>query len=109
MFRSDDMMPGSALRDDGEPALHSLPEHQCAAVASPQTPSTHLVGSFTDLASLFDRLGEPNVMELGKPLRAEKYLPKGRLGGCPAAHNAALLDEVRPTPFRTNGARKAHR
>ena len=89
------MEPSSASLDDGEPALHSLPEHQCAAAASPHTPSTDLVGSFTDLQSLFDRLGEPNVIELGKPLPNENFLPKKRLGSCPAAHNEALLGTAR--------------
>ena len=59
---------------------------------SPRTPLAELVGTFADLESLFDRLGDPNVIELGKPLPDDKFLPKKRAGCCPAAHNEALLD-----------------
>ena len=89
------MCPSNACTDDDEPGLHSLPEHQRAAVASPHTSLTDLVGNFTDMQSLFDRLGEPNLIELGNPLPRAKYLPKKRAGTCPAAHNKALLDKPR--------------
>ena len=88
-------MPSSAYSDDGEPTLHSLPEHQRAAAASPHTSLSDLVGNFTDLQSLFDRLGEPNLIELGKPVPNEKFLPRKRLGSCPAAHNEALIGAAR--------------
>ena len=81
--------------DDGDPGLHSLPEHQRVAVASPHTPLSDLVGNFTDLTSLFDWLAEPNVIELGKPLPAEKFMPKKRAGSCQAAHNEALVGKTR--------------
>ena len=86
------LLPSKASSDDGDPGLHSLPEHQRAAVASPHTPLSDLVGNFTDLQSLLDRLAEPNVIELGKPLPPVKFMPKSRAGTCPAAHNEALLD-----------------
>ena len=75
--------------DEAEP--HAPPEHQQAAAASPHTSLTEMVGNFADLERLFDSLGEPNVMELGKPLPDEKVLPKKRIGSCPAAHNEALV------------------
>ena len=87
------MLPSKPSSDDGDPGLHSLPEHQRAAVESPRTPLSDLVGNFTDLQSLFDRLAEPNLIELGKPLPRAKFLPKPRIGDCPAAHNRALLDD----------------
>jgi hypothetical protein len=89
------MYPSKACSDDADPGLHSLPEHQRAAVASPHTPLSDLVGNFSDLESLFDRLGEPNLIELGKPLPRKKFLPKKRVGSSPAAHNEALLDKTR--------------
>jgi hypothetical protein len=32
-------------------------------------------------------------MELGFPLPEDKFMPKRRVGRCPAAHNRALLSE----------------
>lgn len=89
------MYPSKTCCDDGDPGLHSLPEHQRVAVESPHTSLSELVGNFTDLQSLFDRLAEPNVIELGKPLPRNKFLPKMRAGRCPAAHNEALLGNAR--------------
>jgi len=89
------MLPSRIPYDDEDPGLHSLPEHQRAAVASPHTPLSDLVGNFTDMQSLFDRLAEPNVIELGKPLPKTKFLPRERAGSSPAAHNEALLDKTR--------------
>lgn len=71
-------MPSAADSDDGDPALHSLPAHQRAAAASPRTALSDLVGNFTDLESLFDRLGQPSIIELGKPVPDEKFLPGKR-------------------------------
>jgi hypothetical protein len=86
----DGMLPSSkASSDDGDPGLHSLPEHQRVSVDSPHTPLSDLVGNFTDLQSLFDRLSEPNVIELGKPLPPAKFMPPN---GKPYAMN--LLNNV---------------
>jgi len=50
-------------------------------------------GNFHDLEQLLDHLGSPPLFELGKPAPDEKYLPKPRVGSCPASHNRALLGE----------------
>ena len=89
------MVPSEAFSDDDDPSLPSLPEHQRAAAASPHTSLSDLVGNFGDLESLFDRLGEPNIIELGKPLPRKKFLPKKRAGSCAAAHNEALFGTTR--------------
>jgi len=65
--------------------------HRLAATASPQTPIRELTGSFSDVEHLLDQLGKPAVIELGKPLPNEKYLPRKRAGRCHATHNDALL------------------
>lgn len=52
-------------------------------------------GNFNDLEQLLDQLGTPPLMELGKPLPKEKYLPRGDAARCPAMHNRLLLDEGR--------------
>jgi hypothetical protein len=86
-------VPKSRLsRDNPSPALSP---HQIAATRQPGRALSELVGNFADLEALFDQLGEPAVIELGKPLPKEKYLPTRRVGNCPAAHNRALLDERR--------------
>ena len=50
-------------------------------------------GNFNDLESLLEQLGAPPVFELGNPLPQERFMPKGRIGDCPASHNRALLDQ----------------
>jgi hypothetical protein len=50
-------------------------------------------GNFDDFESLFEQLASPALMELGFPLPQEKFMPKRRIGSCPAAHNRALLGE----------------
>ena len=84
------MYPSEASTDDDDPSLHSLPEHQRTAALSPHTSLRDLVGNFSDMQSLFDRLGEVNLIELGKPLPRKKFLPKNRAGKCPEAHNSGL-------------------
>ena len=69
-----------------------LAAHRLAAAASPAIPIRELTGSFSDVEDLLEQLGEPAVIELGKPLPQEKYLPRKRAGRCHAAHNDALLD-----------------
>lgn len=69
-----------------------LTPHQLAAATSPATPIRELTGSFSDVEHLLEHLGKPAVIELGKPLPQEKYLPRKRAGRCHAAHNDALLD-----------------
>ena len=49
-------------------------------------------GSFADLESLLEQLAHPTVMELGKPLPNERYLPKRKRGLTPAQVNRFLLD-----------------
>lgn len=49
-------------------------------------------GNFDDFAALFDQLSKPPVFRLGNPVPEEKFMPKARIGSCPAAHNRALLD-----------------
>lgn len=55
-------------------------------------------GSFADLESLLEQLAHPPVMELGKPLPNQKYLPKRKPGLTPAQVNRFLLDR----PDKTN-------
>lgn len=50
-------------------------------------------GNFDDFESLFEQLASPALMELGFPLPEDKFMPKRRVGRCPAAHNRALLSE----------------
>lgn len=50
-------------------------------------------GSFQDFDLLLEQLGSEPLIELGKPLPNEKYLPKARAGTCPVAHNRALIGE----------------
>src|SRR5438132_3829958 len=49
-------------------------------------------GSFADLEALLEELGKPPVLELGKPLPSDKYLPKRKPGLTPAQVNRLLLD-----------------
>jgi len=54
-----------------------------------------IVGNFSDFDCLFEQLEHPNVIELGKPLPAQHFLPSRAVGACPAAHNEALLGKLR--------------
>jgi hypothetical protein len=67
--------------------------HQIAAIVSPHLRTSDLIGNFADFENLFSQLGEPGLIPLGQPLPREKFLPKKRVGSCPAAHNRLLLDE----------------
>lgn len=78
-FETDDLLPG-AIRDNQE-----------AAAAGRR--SSDLLGNFGDFDSLFAQLSEPPLIELGDPLPQSKYMPRTRVGTCPAAHNRALLKE----------------
>jgi hypothetical protein len=71
----------------------AISAHQLAAMAEPAQSLRELVGNFGELETLFEQLGEPLLIELGTPLPHEKFRPKRRIGGCPAAHNRALLDD----------------
>lgn len=71
----------------------AITNHQIAAAVSPHRRTSDLVGNFGDFDCLFELLGEPIMIQLGSPLPKEKFLPKKRIGSCPAAHNEALLDE----------------
>lgn len=88
-------LPSTRVSENGKACPHALSEHQRASAASPETSLADLVGNFGDLESLFDQLGQPNVMELGKPQPQDKFMPKTRVGNCPAAHNQALLGDKR--------------
>jgi len=50
-------------------------------------------GSFDDFDRLFEQLSSPAVIELGYPLPKDKFMPRPRIGSCPAAHNRALVGE----------------
>jgi hypothetical protein len=86
------MLPWSSIADENKlPA--AIPPQQLAAAESPGQRTKDLLGNFRDLDSLFEQLSEPVVIELGKPLPKDKFLPGRRVGDCPAAHNEALLGE----------------
>ncbi|HEX5258699.1 MAG TPA: hypothetical protein VFW35_07950 [Sphingomicrobium sp.] len=69
----------------------TISSHQLAAATTPGLPTTELLGNFADLGRLFDQFEEPVLIELGNPLPKPKYMPRRRVGSCPAAHNDALL------------------
>jgi len=69
----------------------TISSHQLAAATTPDLPTSDLLGNFSEFAKLFEELKEPVLIELGNPLPKQKYLPKKRVGSCPAAHNDALL------------------
>ncbi len=50
-------------------------------------------GSFADLENLLEELAKPPVLELGKPLPNDKYLPTRKPGLTPAQVNRLLLDQ----------------
>ena len=80
--------------DDHEWHWAAISSQQIAAASRPGQRTSELVGNFDDLLRLIDQLAEPmDVIELGKPLPEEGFLPKPRIGSCPAAHNRALLDD----------------
>lgn len=89
--------------DDFEaPKPDGLQRHQLKAATAPAIPLRELVedapaeqpsGNFADLESLMGQLGAAPVFELGNPLPQEKFMPKRRVGDCPASHNRALLDQ----------------
>lgn len=94
-------------RDDpGRPARGRVEAHQLKAAAAPHLSIRQLAGeegltdplmdasgNFADFDSLLEQLGSPPVYELGNPKPDERYLPRRRVGDCPASHNRALLDE----------------
>ena len=85
------MLPKSNIADDAALSTAIRPQ-QLAAVAAPERSISDLLGNFSDFESLFEQLSHPmSVIELGKPLPKEKFLPRARVGDCPAAHNEALV------------------
>lgn len=71
----------------------AISPEQCAAAADPEKRTRDMIGNFADFDSLFEQLTEPALFELGNPLPKSRYLPKPRVGSCPAAHNDALLSD----------------
>lgn len=67
------------------------------AASAPHVPTWQLArtlkGNFKDLETLLDQLAAPPLIELGKPLPNDKFIPRPTAGRCPAAHNRALLDK----------------
>lgn len=59
----------------------------------PKGRATAKVGNFDDFDILFAQLATPAVLELGFPLPKDKFMPKRRVGSCPAAHIRELLPE----------------
>ena len=77
-----------------EPLMRGLERHQVTAAASPRVPlKQRAAGNFRDLEMLLEHLGEDPVFELGKPLPNDRFMPKSRVGNCPASHNRFLLDD----------------
>ena len=87
-------MPTSNIVDDEDMSAVIRP-YQLVAASSPGRSTSDLIGNFGDIDDLFDQLSQPAVIELGKPLPKSKYLPKKRIGSCPAAHNEALISNNR--------------
>jgi hypothetical protein len=87
------LVPISTLSDDRDKSEAAISPQQCAAVGAPDRRTSDLLGNFGDLESLFEQLASPPVYELGKPLPKSKYMPRKRVGSCPAAHNRALFGE----------------
>ena len=84
-------MVASSFSDEEVRQGPTISSHQLAAAATPGLSTSDLLGNFGDFAKLFDELEEPVLIELGNPLPKRKYMPKKRVGSCPAAHNDALL------------------
>lgn len=54
-------------------------------------------GSFReDLLQLLEQVNDQLLIELGKPLPADKHLPAHHPARCPANHNRKLLDNREP-------------
>ena len=71
----------------------AITHEQVAATSSPGQPTSDMLGNFEDLLALIDQLRAPmSLIELGKPLPDDKFIPKPRIGPCGAAHNRAPLD-----------------
>jgi hypothetical protein len=84
----------SSRISDDEDVSAAIPLQQIAAATRPARCTTDLLGNFADLDDLFAQLDQPmTVIELGKPLPKERYMPRKRIGTCPAAHNRALLGD----------------
>ena len=88
---------------DFEAVSGSLKPHRLKAAAAPHLSIKELAkeasspqsgGNFQDLEGLLEQLGEAPVFELGSPVPQDRFLPKPRVGDCPASHNRALLDEA---------------
>jgi hypothetical protein len=116
-------MPAARTRLQNAVVMLGVPAHQLAAAAAPRTRTRDLVnvgvpcgneaagaqskeqrsdgdasgaaGNFNDLQALLDNFTSMPVFELGKPLPSDKYLPRRRVGSCPAAHNRELLGKLR--------------
>jgi hypothetical protein len=110
----------STATDDHDGAFASISLHQLAAATDPRRslkdfadsdPSaagtatgvpgiTHVGtrGNFQDFDLLFAQLAHAPVTELANPLPDDRYLPRSRVGSCPAAHNRALLSEDEEKP-----------
>lgn len=87
-------MPRTEIADD-DSLSPAISPHRLAATAEPAQTLRELVGNFGELETLFEHLGEPLLIELGTPLPRQKFRARRRVGGCPAAHNRALLDDKR--------------
>jgi hypothetical protein len=88
-------MTGAKVSDDHAAARPpAIEPQQLTAAAAPRLPLKQLAaGNFHDLDMLLDQLGAPPVFELGNPLPNDKYMPRARVGRCPASHNRFLLRE----------------
>ena len=97
--------------DDREWHWAAVTSEQIVSTASPAQPIREVLGNFEDLRRLIEEVEKPLApIELGKPLPQDKYIPRSRIGSCPAAHNRALLDDrLSPDSSRTSGARRARR
>ena len=84
-------MVASSFSDEEARQGPTISSHQLAAAATPGLSTSDLLGNFGDFAKLFDELKEPVLIELGNPLPKPEYMPRKRVGSCPAAHNDALL------------------
>lgn len=76
-----------------DPLDPAIAPQQIAAAVEPELPTRELLGNFGDFAALLRQVEEPAVIELGKPLLKPRFMPRRRLGDCPAAHNEALLSD----------------
>ena len=86
-------MSGATPSGKPDRSAAGIPPIQIVAATKPDQSTSELVGSFRDFESLFDQLGRPPVIELGKPEPDEKYLPSRSASCCPAEHNRLLIGE----------------